>query len=999
MTTTYGRGSEWRRWDLHIHTPETALNNQFGTWGEYLNTIETADPQIAAIGITDYLTLRSYKKVLAHQKEGRLQNITLIIPNIEFRITPVTKDGKSINIHLLISPDDPDHVVRSEEALTHLTIARDKDKVPCTEDGLRRFGYARRPELKNEPEAAYREGVNQFKIGFDSFQDWWENQPWLRQHSLIAVANGSFDGASGIQYDSSMRSTREEIYRFSHIIFSARPADREFFAGKSKHGVIYGEPKPCLHGSDAHSVAKLFYPDQDRFCWIKADPTFEGLRQTLYEPEARVFIGEEPPRHFDPDGVIESLTLSSTNGWFEERTIPINSGLVAIVGLKGSGKTALADMLAFAAGSPTDPNDSFITRASDHLEGMELKLAWASGISEDATLPNSPGGFWGNGVKYLSQKFVERLCSGDQLSDELLKEVEEVIFAHIPVEDRFGAGDFLELRDIRTGALHDRRDKVAGLISQLSREIAALDQKKQEIRAKSKRQQELERAIEGLRKSRPKVNNEALASHLKELEVAREQRDKITDIITDLQRRKQAIDDLKKKLAAKYLEIKSFWQTTSIFLKSLDFEPNEISLLEPQIPSQWEKLFQGKVDSIQQEIAELTGNPDIEIHALAGEQPSTLTAWRSKVESLEKTINMDDENKRQLIDSQRREQKLVTELSKLTKEFQWVTDNYPEERRQNRDEREERYLEFFDLLKEEQDILYSLYQPLRTSLAAQGVHEKKLDLVCRVEVDTNSWVERGEELFDQRRQGPLREMDLQTFAKTNLERPWRSCDKEGIRKGIQATLDLIKESEVLRKQLRAGNTLVTMADWLFSVDHINITYGIRYDGKDLRLLSPGTKGIVLLILYLAVDRGDHRPLIVDQPDENLDNQSIYEILRLYFREAKNRRQIIIITHNPNLVVNTDAEQIIIAHSEVRENGLPRMIYSIGSLEAHEADGELNESIRDQICRILEGGREAFKMRERRYGDLGLPLPIEGNIRLKSYPSGYEPQPSPTRGSE
>jgi ABC-type cobalamin/Fe3+-siderophores transport system ATPase subunit len=75
-------------------------------------------------------------------------------------------------------------------------------------------------------------------------------------------------------------------------------------------------------------------------------------------------------------------------------------------------------------------------------------------------------------------------------------------------------------------------------------------------------------------------------------------------------------------------------------------------------------------------------------------------------------------------------------------------------------------------------------------------------------------------------------------------------------------------------------------------------HGIQYDGKDLRLLSPGTKGIVLLILYLAVDLRDTRPLIIDQPDENLDNKSTYEILRAYFREAKTRRQIVIITHNP-----------------------------------------------------------------------------------------------------
>ncbi len=157
------------------------------------------------------------------------------------------------------------------------------------------------------------------------------------------------------------------------------------------------------------------------------------------------------------------------------------------------------------------------------------------------------------------------------------------------------------------------------------------------------------------------------------------------------------------------------------------------------------------------------------------------------------------------------------------------------------------------------------------------------------------------------------------------------------------------------------------ADWLFSVDHIALDYGLRYEGAELQQLSPGTKGIVLLILYLAIDQSDERPLIVDQPDENLDNQSIYEILRAYFREAKARRQIIIVTHNPNLVVNTDADQIIVAHCDRSASGLPRMRYFSGSLECMDRDPVTDRTIRDEVCRLLEGGREAFEMRERKYG--------------------------------
>ncbi|HEV3275560.1 MAG TPA: hypothetical protein VG860_01985, partial [Terriglobia bacterium] len=139
--------------------------------------------------------------------------------------------------------------------------------------------------------------------------------------------------------------------------------------------------------------------------------------------------------------------------------------------------------------------------------------------------------------------------------------------------------------------------------------------------------------------------------------------------------------------------------------------------------------------------------------------------------------------------------------------------------------------------------------------------------------------------------------------------------------------------------------------------------GLTYNGVELEKLSPGTKGIVLLILYLGMDTGDTRPLIVDQPDENLDNESIYTLLTTYFKTAKTRRQILLITHNPNLVVNGDSEQIIVASCDRRENGLPHITYHSGSLENSIPE---DRGIRQQVCRILEGGSDAFRKRERRY---------------------------------
>ncbi|MGB9120671.1 MAG: hypothetical protein WCE73_08630, partial [Candidatus Angelobacter sp.] len=122
--------------------------------------------------------------------------------------------------------------------------------------------------------------------------------------------------------------------------------------------------------------------------------------------------------------------------------------------------------------------------------------------------------------------------------------------------------------------------------------------------------------------------------------------------------------------------------------------------------------------------------------------------------------------------------------------------------------------------------------------------------------------------------------------------------------------------------------------------------------------------IVLLILYLGMDVDDTRPLIIDQPEENLDSESIFKLLSKYFRAAKSRRQVILITHNPNLVVNTDSEQVIIAEAQRAADGLPLISYTTGSLENSWPSAR---GIRQNVCRILEGGEQAFSQRERRYG--------------------------------
>jgi predicted ATPase len=120
-------------------------------------------------------------------------------------------------------------------------------------------------------------------------------------------------------------------------------------------------------------------------------------------------------------------------------------------------------------------------------------------------------------------------------------------------------------------------------------------------------------------------------------------------------------------------------------------------------------------------------------------------------------------------------------------------------------------------------------------------------------------------------------------------------------------------------------------------------------------LSPGQRGALLLIFYLLVDK-ETRPIVLDQPEENLDNQTVYSLLVPVIKEAKDRRQVIMVTHNANLAVTCDAEQII--HAVFDRANANKMSYISGAIENPEINGI--------VLDILEGTEPAFMNRNSKY---------------------------------
>jgi energy-coupling factor transporter ATP-binding protein EcfA2 len=971
----WNTGSEWHRWDPHLHVPGTLFNDQFkGDWAGVLSAVENASPTVEALGITDYCVLNGYKEFRKRWEAGRASNVRFIFPNIEFRLSVETERKKGINLHLLFCPDDPDHVAKIEHALSYLTFTFRGTTYECVPERLVALGRAVDASLA--PEKALEKGAQQFKVSPEHIRKLLNEDAWAADNCLIAVVASERDGTAGLKNDTAFDALQEEINARAHIVFSATPSDREFWLGR-KPGFnreflekTYGGLKPCLHGSDAHEVTKVLKPDQDRYCWIRSELSFTGLKQTLLEPDLRVAIGPQVPSGPAPSETIRSLVVTDAP-WLGTTTVELNDGLVAIIGPKGSGKTALADMLADVAGASIEDGSAFLLKAKEHLDGESAELIWRdstrtgpSRLADAGLRPSDDPTY----VRYLSQQSVERLCSSDSLGRELLAEIEGVVFASIPEGERHGASGFAELRGVRLEQTLRARTDHLETIQRLSEAIAKEDENKTKRPLEEKRFAELTGKItkdeKDLAELLPK-DKKRETEQLTKVQAALEARNRE---LQQLNLRMKKLGELEKE----YQRRAESWQKQFGELQQLyatcDLTPAEWSILAisfaPEIRrTEMFTAAKARVTALVKTATDGTAISENESDL----SKVSLKYLQERQEALTKAIGIEAERAKQHTGLARRVATAKQEREKLERELLFLQE--AETRRKTAiDERRSVYAAVFETLVEEHAVLDELYAPLKAQLATESGVEKSLEFYVRRRVDTESWVRAGEGLLDLRTAGEFRGHGaLAKAAQVALVPAWKTGGATEVAAAMDQFIGAYMRDLMAAK--RSDVPLQDLGRWLFSTDHVTLEYGIKYDGVDITRLSPGLRGIVLLMLYLAVDQWDTRPLLVDQPEENLDPHSVYEELVKYFRAAKRRRQVILVTHNPNLVVNADADQVIIASAERTDpNYLPTISYTSGGLE--------DKTTRFEVCRILEGGERAFLERERRYA---IPRNLRKNI--------------------
>lgn len=934
------RGSLWRKWDLHIHSPVSVHNNQFEgrtieeKWEKYGDKLKSLR-DFSVLGITDYFSVEGYKYV---RDNISLPNIDLILPNVELRILPVTGSQTPINIHVIFDPEIVDTL--DSKFFSSLTFTYKNQLYRCIRPDLIKLGKAFSNNEGLEDDSAYKIGVEQFNISFRDLDQALKDDSELQSKALILVANGSHDGNSGIQ-QSHLAATRQEIYSLSHCIFSANPQDSTYFLGQgvdSPEVIIqkHGSLKPCVHGSDAHHLDQIGLPcakradeghrcnvnskDCDfRYCWIKSDPSFEGLRQILYEPEERVKIQNNSPYEDHKKVHLDTLDLNgSINFIVPNSSLLLNRELVAVIGGRGSGKSALLELIGFMNEEHTKSDQNKKPKLIEYYrKNYDLKTP-APGFSFSTSLINKDNNI---------QKYSKDLVDTTSLALPFLYIGQEEL-SRLATNDKSLTLKVCELLNLNFTELESDEyvDKARTLIAEINilrAELIDLQLKYPEYDKKIGFEKWLKELIEMKAKQKTTLSSKETKELVEEVTKQIDRHMKLGDFLSDLNDLQVTINTqlINKSITKLNDAQKDLYKDDSKLIPQVNYQTQlqSIQTIRKEVNEEVKSLT-ASIESNKTKFSTLGIKEDI-------------TALVSSIEAIQRDINLDFRNLELYGQKYRALQQKVKDRNSLY-------ENIKTQVNENKKTIDTKFQEFKksrdgSTLEEQ-----GLFSALIEDIDIEGAVELKQEEFCKYILD--NCVDRRKiksindikELIAGKANGIVNEVNLENLAK------W-----------VQEGLDAF-----LRGENFNDSGAQKLIEYLFTKWHnfVVVKTIAKLKGIPTEKLSVGQRGTLLLKIYLAT-ASVKQIFIVDQPEDNLDNHFIMNQLVPLIRKIKKSRQIILSTHNANLVVNADAEQIIVANLDQNSD----KDYLSGAIE--------NPLINQKIKDILEGGEMAFINREKKYG--------------------------------
>ena len=990
MTTNIAinRGSEWRKWDLHIHTKNTNKNDQFtsSNMEDFLYEFfkKAIEKKISAIGITDYFSIDRYRDVVDYQEniddkkdgEGKqlfnederkyIKNIFLF-PNIELRMLPSTDKGRLINIHFIFNPK---FVTKLENDF--FGELKNQDNFKMNRQGIIDYGKKLKPNITDNG-IAYKEGINKFALDVKTIKNLLDKNSEIEENSIVIVSNSSNDGASGLQKhydlfeneDGGLDGVRKTIYEISDAIFSANPKDIKFFLGRKSQDTdgynnnVYlkdikevidrvGSLKPCLVGSDAHKEDNLF----TKFTWIKADLTFEGLKQIIYEPEERVRIQEEEPDFKEDKEIIDKVKFISLNNKFSNEEIYLNPNLNVIIGGKSSGKSIL--LYSIAKTLLADTKDKLLFKNNNeeryNLKSIDsdfnFEITTKAGISQkmldrendNSVIPN---------IKYIPQNELVKLAEPELSGkgESLNKLVRNLICEDTDSKQKYD--DF-----IKNVKQYDKEREE--LINSYFETLDNIQNLETELKTKSNKE---------VLQTNIKTNSEKVEELNKKAGLSDEQ----IQQYKNFQKQQQQNQKRRELFNSDFSQTNAFLQELNKELSNLQERKN--TFLQSIHKNEFRGYYQDKLKFIDDSIVQLQGliseigtiiNSEekrvFNTDNIFKEELKQINYEKSNIEEELKPYQQNEDIKKQiriLEEFIENDGKLLSEIDSLNKKIEEKRQSIETIKANLFELYKNSHYEYINIIRQLKDRTIELE---KDGLRIRGIAQFNFPKFRREIINFTH--------------GTYSDNDKYCICEEDRSRIFETNYDELI-SNISKMFNEIMTSEYRIKTISKKEAVKKLLD-----DYFYDYWEITYKNDKLGEMSTGKASFVILMLIIGLSKSKS-PILIDQPEDNLDNRSVSENIISYLRNKKIERQIILVTHNANIVVNADAENVIVANQKGQNDKETSSIYKFdyinGAIENTfakiEAETDLLKSmgIKEHIADIVEGGKEAFKNREKKYG--------------------------------
>lgn len=944
----YKRGSEWRKWDLHIHTPNTKLSDNFkqiedeDIWKTYCTKIEESD--VVVFGITDYFSIDNYFTFIENHKKYFPNSEKVFFPNVELRLeVSVNKCAEEVNIHILFSNCEIVTKSKIEDFLLKLdtNIKINDAIVPC-----------KNLTSKSDFEKAC---VKHDYIRTKLKEVFGKDECYL----IFAAANNA-----GLRPDTASPrklNITDEIDKVCDGFFGGEQNVNYYLDTERYETDEKARPKPVLSCCDAHSfedieeyLGKKCIIKNDKsgkeeiiknITWIKADPTFEGLKQIIYEPKDRVRIQTLKPDSKNERHIISEVQFISSDKLFGHQKILLNENLNAIIGGKSSGKSLLLHSIA----ESIDPEQVKRINKRLNFEGYsfeneknDFEVTWKNNEKDTLSISNPENK--SRKITYIPQLYINYLAEKNN------KKELNTLVGNILLQD--------EVYKIFFESKKNEIEKITQKIEQELNNLLLIRNNGIELTKQIKEIGASKVITEAIKKIELQISEGQKLSNLSPEDIGK---------YNDLLKKKEQSD---KELQL----IKTKINVLQKFSEELLTSRNELLGVENQEVYLTQKGKLDKILDVFTEIPEdiskikllISKDFDIVLANLQSEiSKLKLVELKSNAEAAQKKTNIELSPYLKKLEGQKELKKLSEQLEK-EKQKKEKSELFEKQLNSASEEYRNSKKRITGLLRER----YSFYKDI-----VLKINDTKKEIGEEITLNCSLFYEKEKfSLFEQANKAAISKDHF--FNKLFTD---NVVNYDLIPNLFQDIINVLDDNtlKLLNNDIIPLKQKITI-DEIFKgivLDNFEIDYKVTYKNDELLSMSPGKKGTVLLILFLQICSAEY-PILIDQPEDNLDNRTIYDLLCKMVKERKIDRQIIIVSHNANLVVATDSENIIVANQEgqdpEKKKSEFRFEYVNGALEFSSTKNDkiigvlYQQGIKEHVCDILEGGNEAFKQRERKY---------------------------------